>query len=182
MERNVPSAKSTIRKTRDVLSKAGTHNQTRGLQHLRHAWPALWSKVAQHNDSLFTLFNRSTLNCLDEVILLVERASLPGEPQTLLTSNFRDRASRCEITFQDTIGRLVNGWLKSVEENEPDVSSTLDRIFKWSDDVLVHRHFTILLRPLVDVLAKCTACYSHVVAINETFLDKITKDIYKKAF
>ena len=83
----------------------------------QRTWSAFGAKVAENDNGLFSLLDRTTLYGSDKLVLRVERASLASEAKTLLAGDFCDSAAWREIALQDTVG----DFLSALHERDRDV-------------------------------------------------------------
>ena len=74
----------------------------------QRTWSAFGAKVAENDNGLFSLLDRTTLYSSDKLVLRVERASLASEAKTLLAGDFCDSAAWREIALQDTVGDFLS--------------------------------------------------------------------------
>ena len=74
----------------------------------QRTWSAFGAKVAENDNGLFSLLDRTTLYGSDKLVLRVERASLASEAKTLLARNFCDSAAWREVALQDTVGDFLS--------------------------------------------------------------------------
>ena len=74
----------------------------------RRTRSTLGAKVAENDNGLFALLDRTTLYSSDKLVLRVERASLASEAKTLLAGDFCDSAAWREIALQDTVGDFLS--------------------------------------------------------------------------
>jgi hypothetical protein len=99
----IPSGETTISQAGDVVTEAGAHDETCGLQHLGHTRTSLGPKVAEYNDGLFTFLDGVSFNGPDEVVLRIENAGFALEVQALFASDLGDGATRSKVAAKNSV-------------------------------------------------------------------------------